>query len=138
MPVDLLNCIYLLKQRLFNRLLDKQSLTLSAEQAHIMSVLWEEQPLLVSEIAKRTCLKTNTLSTMLNKLEAEGYIECKPCPKDARRKWVHLTQAGECLEKLQQQALSQLEQAMFANVDRTKLEQELKKVLDNQRQEDQR
>ena len=81
-------------------MLDKLDLTYT--QYIVMMVLWEEKKVNEKFLCEALCLKSNTVTPLLKKLEAKGYIEKTKDTSDERNLVITLTDAGE---KLQDKAL---------------------------------
>ena len=62
-------------------------------------VLWEKDGLSVSEICSRLQLDSGTVTPLLKKMEAEGWVERKRSADDERRVVVYLTDAGRAMKK---------------------------------------
>ena len=62
-------------------------------------VLWEKDGLSVSEICSRLQLDSGTVTPLLKKMEAEGWVERKRSTDDERRVEVYLTGAGRAMKK---------------------------------------
>lgn len=65
----------------------------------VMLALWGEQPLTVRKLATLLQLDPATLSPLLKRLEALGYIERRRDPHDERSLAVSLTAKGEALRE---------------------------------------
>ncbi|NMO04081.1 MarR family transcriptional regulator [Gordonia sp. TBRC 11910] len=63
----------------------------------VLLVLWERDGRGVREIGTELDLDTGTLSPLLKRLEALGFIERRRLAADERRVEVHLTEAGRAL-----------------------------------------
>ena len=87
--------------RKYKPLLDKLDLTYT--QYIVMMVLWEEQQVNEKCLCEALCLKSNTLTPLLKKLEEKGYIKKEKDKDDERNLVITLTEAGE---ELQDHALS--------------------------------
>ena len=61
--------------------------------------LWEEDDVTVSALGDRLFLESNTLTPLLKKLEASGYISRQRDPADERQVRVSLTPAGRALRE---------------------------------------
>ena len=59
--------------RKYKPLLDERDLTYT--QYIVMMVLWEEKQVNEKFLCEALCLKSNTVTPLLQKLEAKGYIE---------------------------------------------------------------
>ena len=87
--------------RRYKPYLDKLDLTYT--QYLVMMVLWEKKQLNVKELGESLYLDSGTLTPVLKKLEAKGYLDRKRNPDDERNLIVGITKDGEALKK---QALS--------------------------------
>lgn len=82
--------------RLYKPLLDQLELTYP--QYLVMLVLWEQDGLMVSELGQRLSLDSGTLTPLLKRLEASGYVSRIRDVKDERRVHITLTTAGRRLK----------------------------------------
>ena len=82
--------------RKYNPLLDKLDLTYT--QYIVMMVLWEEKQVNEKFLCEALCLKSNTVTPLLKKLHAKGYIEKSKDSSDERNLVITLTEAGEALQ----------------------------------------
>jgi DNA-binding MarR family transcriptional regulator len=62
-----------------------------------MIFLWTQDGLTVGELGQRLSLQSNTLTPMLKRLEALGYVKRSRDVKDERQVRIHLTEAGRAL-----------------------------------------
>jgi DNA-binding MarR family transcriptional regulator len=76
-----------------------QSLDLTHPQYLVMLALWERSPRSVKDISEQLLLGPATLSPLLKRLEASGYITRKRVPNDERSLAVSLTPSGTALRK---------------------------------------
>jgi DNA-binding MarR family transcriptional regulator len=74
------------------------NLGLTYPQYLAMLVLWESDGLVVSEIGERLYLDSGTLTPLLKRLEAGGFITRQRDAGDERRVRVNLTPAGRALK----------------------------------------
>ena len=86
--------------RKYKPLLDKLDLTYT--QYIVMMVLWEEKQVNEKLLCDSLCLKSNTVTPLLKKLEDKGYIRKEKDPGDERNLVITLTNEGK---KLQDKAL---------------------------------
>ncbi len=77
-------------------------LDLTYTQYIVMMVLWEEKQVNEKFLCEALCLKTNTLTPLLKKLEEKGYVKKEKDKSDERNLVITLTKEGE---KLQDKAL---------------------------------
>jgi DNA-binding MarR family transcriptional regulator len=87
--------------RAYRPILDKLGLTYT--QYVTLVALGEEDDLRVGDLGDRLFLESNTLTPILKKLEAMGYVERRRDPADERQVRITLTPAGR---KVQQQVAS--------------------------------
>ena len=74
-----------------------EPLGLTHPQYLVMLALWESEPLRVSELSKLLELDPGTLSPLLKRLEAAGYLRRERDPHDDRALAVVLTERGRAL-----------------------------------------
>ncbi len=86
--------------RKYKPLLDDLDLTYT--QYIVMMVLWEQKQVNEKFLCEALCLKSNTITPLLKKLEAKGFIEKAKDRNDERNIVITLTESGE---KLQDRAL---------------------------------
>ena len=107
--------------RAYKPILDELGLTYTQWIAIV--ALWEHDEQTVSSLGEKLFLESNTLTPILKKLEALGYLERRRDPRDERQVIVKLTAAGRALrEKGAQRTLVQatgLDAAQFAAARRT-------------------
>lgn len=78
--------------RKYKPLLDELDLTYT--QYIVMMVLWEESPVNEKFLCEALCLKSNTVTPLLKKLEYKGYIKKKKDNNDERNLVIALTDSG--------------------------------------------
>ncbi len=74
-------------------------LNLTPVQAMILGFLNQEDQITSSELGKKTGLDSATLTGILDRLEAAGFIERKNNPDDRRSIHIHLTSKGNALSR---------------------------------------
>ena len=82
--------------RLYKPLLEQLELTYP--QYLVMLALWEQDGPMVSELGQRLSLDSGTLTPLLKRLEASGYVSRIRDVKDERRVHISLTAAGRRLK----------------------------------------
>ena len=82
---------------LYRPLLDPMGLT--HPQYLVMLALWEESPLSVKQLSHLLQLDPGTLSPLLKRLEAAGYLTRGRDPRDERSLAVELTPSGRALRE---------------------------------------
>lgn len=81
---------------LYRPLLDRLGLTYP--QFLVLMALWETDGLTVTALGDALQLDSGTVSPLLKRLEAAGFVERRRESDDERRVTVHLTEAGAALE----------------------------------------
>jgi MarR family transcriptional regulator for hemolysin len=56
----------------------------SAEQAHILSVLWGTGPITMGQLQRQVALSSGTLTGAIDRMEAQGMVCRAPSPDDHR------------------------------------------------------
>ena len=83
--------------RRYKTYLDKLDLTYT--QYIVMMVMWEEKELNVKELGDKLFLDSGTLTPVLKKLEAKGYVTTERSKIDERTLIVTLTESGKELRE---------------------------------------
>ncbi|MFC0401914.1 MarR family winged helix-turn-helix transcriptional regulator [Paraburkholderia rhizosphaerae] len=83
--------------RAYRPILDELGLTYT--QYITIIVLWEMGSVTVSALGERLFLESNTLTPILKKLEAMGYLQRRRDASDERQVLVSLTDAGRALRE---------------------------------------
>ena len=78
------------------------AIDLTYTQYIAMMVLWEKKSLTVKQMGEYLYLDSGTLTPLLKKLEAKGYITRTRCEQDERSLIIEITDSGE---KLKEQAV---------------------------------
>ena len=76
-----------------------KEIDLTYTQYIVMMVMWEKGRLNVKELGERLYLDSGTLTPVLKKLEAKGYIDRKRSEQDERNLLVTITCEGKNLQK---------------------------------------
>ena len=74
-------------------------LNLTYTQYIVLLVLWEEKEATVRELCRKLYLDSGTLTPLLKKMEAQGYVVRRRNADDERVVTVKLTDAGEALKE---------------------------------------
>ncbi len=123
--------------RKYKPLLDKLDLTYT--QYIVMMVLWEEKQVNEKFLCEALCLKTNTLTPLLKKLEEKGYVKKDKDESDERNLVITLTREGE---KLQDKALRVPEcisrEFHLTSEEASELYRVLYKILDEEKEKEQK
>ena len=93
--------------RLLGRALDRRLAEHGVALGHfpLLLVLWEEERLTQTEIARRLDIVQPTVANTLKRMQRDGLIAAAPDPANARRVLISLTERGRALEpRLKQEA----------------------------------
>jgi DNA-binding MarR family transcriptional regulator len=74
--------LFRLVNRVHNRALDRHAL--SAEQAHILSVLWTLGPITIGQLQRQVALSSGTLTGAIDRMAAQGMVRRAASPDDHR------------------------------------------------------
>lgn len=98
-----------------------------------MSVLWEEDGILVKQIGERLHLDSGTLTPLIKKLESANYVKRHRGDSDERTVHVELTYPGKSLQSKVQQALVPLEEKLneISSLDLSDLNHSLQNLLES-------
>lgn len=111
---------------------------LTYTQYIVMMVLWEQGDVNVKTLGESLLLDSGTLTPVLKKLEAKGYILRKRCEKDERNLLVCLTNEGEALKDRAMSIPARMGDCMhLTREEAAQLYDLLYKLLGNVRQEPQ-
>ena len=83
--------------RKYKPYLDELDLTYT--QYITMMVLWENESMNVKELGSKLYLDSGTLTPLLKKLEAKGYITRCRCKEDERNLIIEITEQGDALKE---------------------------------------
>ena len=77
--------IHQLSGRIFARILKRNNIDqINPSQGRILFVLWNNDEISFNELAKKTSLGKSTLTSMLDRLEANGHLKRIPSSEDRR------------------------------------------------------
>jgi MarR family transcriptional regulator, organic hydroperoxide resistance regulator len=117
--------------RASNRAFDP--LGLSAEQAHVLSVLWTLGPMTIGALQRELALSSPTLTGAIDRMEAIGLVRRVPSPDDRRAVLLEPTPLAAKKRKKIFETIDQLEQScadMLTATERKELLRLLEKITD--------
>lgn len=113
--------------KFYARVLEPFGLTFP--QYLVMLVLWEEDTIPMKDIGTRVGLGIGTLNPIINRLQAQGWLEKEQSPLDKRATIITLTNgARNDQEPIQQAIREQLKSCHSVDVDAIQLMQTLKNL----------
>lgn len=83
----------------------------------VLVPLFEEDGLRLGELATRAGLTKQTLTTLIRRIEAQGYVERRPDPRDGRAARLFLTRKARALEPILVRIIKKLDR-MTRDLDR--------------------
>lgn len=117
--------------RAYQPLLDRLGITYP--QYLVLLVLWDTDELTVNEIARRLLLNTNTITPLLKRMEAQGFITRRRSQQDERKVIIQLTEHGAALQSqaasIPQDLLSQLHSDAVTPQDLYELKEKLVELV---------
>ena len=123
-----------LSGRIFARMLREHEIEINPAQGRIMFVLWQEDALPISELAKRTGLGKSTLTSMLDRLEASGFLVRERSESDRRLILVKRTPKDRAFQAEYEKVSKEMGDLYYAGLDKREIgqfERTLHKILDN-------
>ena len=101
---------------------------LSAEQAHLLSVLWTLGPMTMGALQRTLCLSSATLTGSIDRMEAQELVRRVPAPDDRRAWLVEARVPARRREKIEA-TVDRAEKRCFAALTATE-RRELARLLD--------
>ena len=126
--------IHQLSGRIFARMLKEYEIEINPAQGRIMFVLWKNDEIPITELARKTSLEKSTLTSMLDRLEDAGYVTRVPSPDDRRKILIKRTAKDKAWQKVYirvSQQMTELFYAGFSQSEVDEFERSLKRVFDN-------
>ncbi len=131
----LISKIKQLQGRIFERLLGEAEISeFNGAQGHILYVLWQEDDLPIVELSKRTGLAKTTLTSMLDRMEYQGYVMRVLDKGDRRQMLIVLTKKARGLQEAYRRVSEQMSALFyrgFTTEEIQSFEGMLKRVLNN-------
>lgn len=127
--------IHQLSGRIFSKILKKHNvIEINPAQGRILFVLWENDEIPIIELSKKTQLEKSTLTTMLDRLEKDGFIQRIASREDRRKIIIKRTDKDKSFQKIYYQVsdeMSDLFYKGFSDKEIISFEDLLKRILDN-------
>lgn len=121
--------------RIFDALLHEAGIEeFNGAQGRILYVLWQEDDLSISEVARRTGLAKTTLTSMLDRMEERGFLERAADRQDRRQLRIVLTPKARALNDRYNKVSDEMSQIFYENFSDDEIntfENLLEKVLAN-------
>lgn len=126
--------IHQIAGRIFARKLKDYNIEINPAQGRIMFVLWRNKGISINELAKKTSLGKSTLTSMLDRLEAAGFIIRVPSRKDRRKIIIERTEKDRSFQDLYVQVsqdMTKLFYMDFSDDEIDKFENYLRRIFNN-------
>lgn len=121
--------------RVFDRILsDKNIDAFNGAQGRILYILWQGDGVPISKLSKETGLAMNTLTSMLDRMEAAGLVRRDRGDHDRRKILIYLTAEAKALEQDYNAVTAEIESIYykgFSSEEIDALEDYLRRVLTN-------
>lgn len=109
--------------RIFTKLLKDFNVELNPAQGRIMFVLWHNDEIPIIELAKKTSLKKSTLTSMLDRLEEQGYIVRVPSKEDRRKILIKRTEKDKAFQQLYMKVSEEMIRIYYQGFNRKEIDQ---------------
>ena len=130
----LIGQIHRLGGRILNKKLLARGIEINPAQGRIMFVLWQEDSIPITELARQTSLGKSTLTSMLDRLEQAGYVQRVPSPHDRRVVLIERTDKDRAFQQQYvqvSQEMAALFYAGFSDAEIETFEGYLERILGN-------
>jgi DNA-binding MarR family transcriptional regulator len=121
--------------RVFARMLEEHGIhEINPAQGRIMFVLWQNDGIPITELARQTSLDKSTLTSMLDRLEEAGFVARAPALQDRRKVLVKRTEKDKAWQKVYAQVSHEMTKLFydgFAEGEVDEFEQYLRRILEN-------
>jgi DNA-binding MarR family transcriptional regulator len=126
--------IHQLAGRIFAKKLRECRVEINPAQGRIMFVLWRNDGIPISELAKETSLGKSTLTSMLDRLEESGYVTRVRSQEDRREVLIKRTERDESWQEVYVQVSREMSELFYAGFSEGEIdgfEESLRRILDN-------
>ncbi len=130
----LISKIHHLSGRVFAKKLKEYQVEINPAQGRIMFVLWQEDGISISDLAKKTSLGKSTLTSMLDRLEGMGYVTRVRSEKDRRSVLIKRTEKDDSWQEVYAQVSQDMGRVYydgFSDSEVDEFEQYLRRIMDN-------
>jgi DNA-binding MarR family transcriptional regulator len=121
--------------RIFNRLLKKYDIEeINSAQGRILFVLWQKDNIPISEISEKTQLEKSTLTSMLDRLEQNGFIKRVPSSDDRRKIIIQRTEKDKMFQEQYLAVSEEMNNIFyrgFPSLEVDDFEKKLERILEN-------
>lgn len=126
--------------RIFERILEREGISeFNGAQGKILYVLWQQDMIPASEVAKSTSLAGATLTSMLDRMEKSGLVERVSDKKDRRKVLIRLTDKARELKDRYEEVSDRMNDVYYKGFTEEEViffEETLARVLKNLKEEE--
>jgi DNA-binding MarR family transcriptional regulator len=112
----------------------KENIDISTEQWTVMACLWNQDKITQQALCDLTAKDKPSMTRLIDKLEKRNFVVRVSDPADRRINLIHLTQAGNDLQKRSSAIVQQVAEKTLADISDDELDlarQILKKIMKN-------
>jgi len=123
-----------IQDRIFYKMLEDAKIDISSGQGRILYVLWQENPLSIGEIGKRTSLSKTTMTAMLDRMEKGGMLLRAYDKANRRRINISLTSKAESMKEKYEEISNNMTHIFYEGFEEKEIldfENKLEKILNN-------
>ena len=124
-----------IQSRIFEKLLTEHGINeFNGAQGRILFVLWSSNDIPIKELSEKTGLAKTTLTSMLDRLEAQGHIKRSAAPNDRRTVNIRLTEKAKHLRKSYEDVSEEMNEIFYKGFTDNEIqhfENYLGKILEN-------
>lgn len=84
-------------------------------QPFLLAVLWDQEGITHSELARRMHVSPATVTNMIKRMEKSGFVERRPDAEDQRVSHVYLTDAGRAIRERVDRQWQEIEARVFGS-----------------------
>ncbi len=120
--------------RIFSKMLKDSGIEINPAQGRIMFALWQQDGISINELAKRTQLGKSTLTSMLDRLEKEGFLKRVPSREDRRKILLKRTKKDRAMEAKYVEVSRQMTKLYYKGFSKSEIdrfENDLARILNN-------
>jgi len=121
-------------ERVFLRRMKDSGVEINPAQGRIMFALWRDDGISIQQLARKTQLGKSTLTSMLDRLEAMGYVRRQRSDSDRRKILIFRTEKDKALERKYVELSGKMTEIWyqgFAESEIDQFETSLQKILNN-------
>lgn len=95
---------------------------INSAQGRILFFLWQNDGISIQEVSQMTSLEKSTLTSMLDRLEATGYIRRSICSDDRRKILVYATEKGESIKSTYEKVVREMAGTFYKGFDKEEID----------------